>query len=88
MFEAGRWLQLGHDILQGGDPERMFEAGRWLQLGHDILQGGDPVDFFLARIGLATALALQGRVDLARPCIERSSRFDRLCDGIVTVWGA
>ena len=66
----------------------MFEAGRWLQLGHDILQGGDPVDFFLARIGLATALALQRRVDLARPCIERSSRFDRLCDGIVTVWGA
>jgi hypothetical protein len=48
----------------------MSEAGRWLQLGHDILQGGDPVDLFLARIGLATALALQGRVDRARPYID------------------
>src|SRR6187549_2544110 len=48
---------------------RMHLGRRWLQLGHDILQEGDPVDLFLARIGLATALALQGRVDLARPYI-------------------
>jgi predicted ATPase/DNA-binding SARP family transcriptional activator len=50
--------------------QQMVEASRWLQLGHHILSAGDPVDLLLAKIGLAAALALQGRVDLASPLVD------------------
>ena len=45
--------------------EMMVEASRWLDLGHRALLDGDPVDLFLAKIGLAASLTLQGRSDLA-----------------------
>ncbi len=50
--------------------ERLVEGSRWLQLGHDVVLGTDPTDELLARLSLASALALQRRLDLVRPLLE------------------
>lgn len=49
---------------------RIQEGQRWMTLGHDLanpLGGGDAV---LSALGLGAALAVQGRMDLARPHIR------------------
>lgn len=50
--------------------QMMVEASRWLRLGHDVLTGGDSVDLVVGAISLASALAMEGRADLARPHVE------------------
>ncbi len=47
--------------------EMLVEASRWLRLGHQVLLDADPVDLLVGKVGLAAALALQGRGDLAGP---------------------
>ena len=49
---------------------RIQEAGRWLTLAHDTLERQRGVDAVLTALGLAAALAVQGRVDLAQPYID------------------
>ncbi|MBV9923298.1 MAG: hypothetical protein JOY78_20955, partial [Pseudonocardia sp.] len=51
---------------------RMLEGTRWLQLACDVLREGELVDALLARMTLATALAVQGRIDLAHPHIDHA----------------
>ena len=50
--------------------EMMVEASRWLQLAHEAVRDGEPVDLYLTKAALASALASQGRNDLASPYID------------------
>jgi predicted ATPase/DNA-binding SARP family transcriptional activator len=49
---------------------RVLEGTRWLQLAHDVVVDGGPADTVPVRLALGSALALQGRIDLARPHVE------------------
>jgi predicted ATPase/DNA-binding SARP family transcriptional activator len=54
---------------------KMQEAARWLQLAHSMLQHERTVDAAMARLTLGAALAVQGRIDLARPYIRHTMRL-------------
>ncbi|MHC1558303.1 AfsR/SARP family transcriptional regulator [Actinomycetospora sp. C-140] len=53
---------------------RVLEGTRWLQLAHDVVHEGThdvrPADAVSVRLALGAALALQARIDLARPHVE------------------
>lgn len=77
--------------------ERLVEGSRWLQLSHELLQEvGDPISLLLADIALGSALAVQGRIDLARPHIAavlahdllETDRLIEIGEGLVGLVGA
>lgn len=49
---------------------RIQEAQKWLSLAYDLITPTRGVDAALAALGLGAALAVQGRVDLARPHVD------------------
>jgi hypothetical protein len=65
---------------------RVLEGTRWLQLSCDVLRDAEPADTVPARLAFASAMALQSRIDLARPHVDHVVEhlpllpFDHLVD--------
>jgi predicted ATPase/DNA-binding SARP family transcriptional activator len=49
---------------------RALEGTRWLQLAGDVVADAGPAETVPVRLALASAMALQGRIDLARTHLE------------------
>lgn len=53
---------------------QVVEAGRWLQLARNVAGDDDTTERVVTAIALASALAVQGRVDAARPHVTPAIR--------------